>query len=82
MTYTLAPLGSRLLVRLRPTPQKGLILRVANDDAARPADVIAIGPEVRDFEVGQGVLVSALAGQKVGDDVLLPESSVLAYLDD
>jgi hypothetical protein len=82
MSYTLQPLGSRLIVRLRPQVQKGLIVRVQNDDAARPADVISVGPEVRDFEPGQGVLVSALAGQQVGDDVLLPESSILAYLDD
>lgn len=82
MSFTLNPLGSRLLVKLRAQPQKGLILRVTNDDAARAGDVIAIGPEVRDLEVGQGVLVSSLAGQQVGDDVLLPESSVLAYLDD
>lgn len=82
MSYKLEPLGSRMIVRLRPQIQKGRIIRVQNEDSARAADVVAVGPEVRDFEPGQGVLVSALAGQQVGDDVLLPESSVLAYLHD
>jgi co-chaperonin GroES (HSP10) len=82
MTITLQPLRNRLLVRLRPSVQKGLVIRPNNHESAGAADILAIGPEVRDFEVGQGVLVSVMAGQLVGDDILLPESSILAYLDD
>lgn len=82
MTYQLAPLGARLLVRLRPQAQKGMIVRINQQDSARAADVVSVGPDVRDVEVGRGVLISALAGQEVGDQVLLPESSVLAFLDD
>lgn len=79
----LEPLGSRLLVKLRPLPEStGRILRVARDESARAADVLAIGPETRDVEVGMGVLVSTLAGQLVGDQILMPESSVLGFLDD
>lgn len=79
---SLEPLGSRLLVRLRPQVQTGLIVRVSQNESARPADVLAVGPETRDVEVGMGVLVSTLAGQLIGDDVIMPESSVLAFLDD
>lgn len=82
MSVTLEPLGNRLIVRLRPTAQKGLILRVQNEETARAADVLSIGPEVRDVKTGQGVLIQALAGQLVGDDILIGESSILAYLDD
>lgn len=82
MTFQLNPTGARLLVRLRPTAQKGLIIRVSPGESASPADVVAIGPDVRDVSVGMGVLVSTLAGQLVGDQVLMPESSVLAFLDD
>lgn len=82
MSVTLEPLGDRLIVRLRPQAQKGLILRVQNNETARAADVLSIGPEVRDVQAGQGVLIQALAGQLVGDDILIGESSILAYLDD
>lgn len=79
----LEPLGNRLLVRLRPLPETtGRIVRVQRDESARAADVLAIGPETRDVEVGTGVLISTLAGQLIGDRILLPESSVLAFLDD
>jgi co-chaperonin GroES (HSP10) len=83
LSYTLNPTGNRLLVRLRPLPEKtGLIIRVNSDEAARPADVLAIGPNVRDVKMGRGVVVSTLAGQLVGEDIILPESSVLGFLDD
>lgn len=82
MSFQLEPLGARILVRLRPTPQKGLIIRVQQQESARPADVVSVGPECRDVEPGQHVLISSLAGQEVGDQVLLPESSVLAFFDD
>lgn len=81
-TFTLSPLGNRILVKLRAQEQKGLIIRVQNTDSARAADVVSVGPEVRDVAPGMAVLVSALAGQLVGEEVLLPESSVLAFLDD
>jgi co-chaperonin GroES (HSP10) len=83
-TETLAvlePLGNRILVRLRALPEKtGLIIRVDRNESAREADVISVGPEVRDVEAGQVVLVSTLAGQAVGDSIILPESSVLAFV--
>jgi co-chaperonin GroES (HSP10) len=77
----LEPLGSRLLVRLRPLPaQTGLILRVARNESAREAEVIAVGPQVRDAKEGQTVLINPLAGTMVNDEIILSESSILAYI--
>ena len=83
MTVTVEPLRNNVLVRLRPVAEKtGLIVRVSRFEAARKADVLAVGPECRDLVVGLGVLVNPLVGQLVGDDLLQPESSVLAILEE
>lgn len=80
-TVVLEPLRDLVLVRLRPLPEKtGSIIRVQRNEIARKADVLAVGPEVRDVKVGWGVVVNPLAGQEVGEGLLLPESSVMAYL--
>lgn len=82
MSYTLDPLGNWLLVKLRPLPEAtGLILRTSRNETAMKADVLSVGPDVRDVTVGQVVLVSSLAGQVVGDELLIPESSVLAFVE-
>lgn len=83
MTITLHPLWSQILVRLRPLPEStGMIIRVDRNEWARTAEVVAVGPECRDVTVGDVVVVTALVGQQVGDDLLLPESAVLAFLDE
>lgn len=82
MTVQLEPLWSNVLVRLRPLPEKtGLIIRVNRDSYAREADVIAVGPECRDVQTGDIVLVTTLVGQVVGEDHLVPESSILAFVE-
>jgi co-chaperonin GroES (HSP10) len=81
MSYKLEPLGSRVLVRLKPqSGYSGLIIRVARNESAREAEVIAIGPQVRDAKAGQTVLINSLAGSVVGDEILLPESAIMAYI--
>jgi co-chaperonin GroES (HSP10) len=76
----ISPVGNWLLVRLKALPESsGLIVRVSRNESARWAEVLSVGPEVRDVKPEQTVLVSSLAGQTVGDDILLPESSVLAF---
>lgn len=68
-----------VVVRLRPQPEKtGLIVRVQHDQIARWADVVSVGPEVRDIKPGMGVLVNPLAGHDVNGKILLPESAILA----
>lgn len=46
------------------------------------ARVLAVGPEVREVEVGERVVVSRLQGIVLDDGVLMPESAVLAHADD
>ena len=78
---TLQPLKNHVLVELMPeAPRSALLTVITNPSRAQPAQVVAIGPEVRDVKVGQRVLVSRLAGQEIGDKVLLREESVLAWL--
>lgn len=82
MTVTLAPLQSNVLVRLRPLPEKtGSIIRVSRAAYAQEADVLAVGPECRDVKQGDVVLVTTLVGQVVGPDTLVPESSILAFVE-
>lgn len=82
MTIRLEPLHSHLLIRLRPLPeQTGSIIRVDRNEWAREADVLAIGPECRDVSPGDVILVSTLAGQVIGGEILVPESSVLAFME-
>jgi co-chaperonin GroES (HSP10) len=83
VSVTLQPTANRVLVSLRPLPEKtGLIHRVQRQEYAREADVIAVGPECRDVKVGDVVLVSALAGQLVGDNVLMPEAAVMGFVEE
>jgi co-chaperonin GroES (HSP10) len=80
MTWKLVPLGSRVLVRLKPARSQSSIILLPNQrQAAREAEVIATGPEVRDCQVGQIVIVNALTGQQVGEEIILPESAVLGF---
>lgn len=83
MSITLQPLGAQVLVRLIPLPEKtGSIIRVSRNEYARQANVLAVGPECRDVSTGDVVLVGSLAGQQVGEDLLVPETAVLAYVED
>lgn len=80
MTYKLEPLGARILVRLKPLKSKSQVIVLPDErQTAREADVLAIGPEVRDVSVGQTVIVNSLAGQQVADEIIMPESAVLGY---
>lgn len=81
MTHLLiSPLRDLLVVRLRPLPEMtGSLHRVQRNEAARWADCSVIGPEVRDVQAGQGLLVNPLSGQAIGEDLLIPESAVLGY---
>src|SRR2546422_4626776 len=75
----------RDLVLIRPEPPKGLrssLLEVVDftPKAAVRGVVLAVGPEVRDVQVGQRVLFSKLQGYEVMGYILLAESAVLATL--
>ena len=82
-TVVTNPLRDNVLVRLRPISEKtGSLYRVSHYESSRRADVLAVGPEVRDLAVGMGVLVNPLIGTAVGDDLIQPESSVYAILEE
>lgn len=99
MTWTLHPLGARLLVSVRPLPETigSIVLpdrwaaHITDHDgnkvpvsggrreSALHADVIRVGPDVRDVSVGDVVLIPALSGQEVGEHRIVAESVVLGF---
>lgn len=79
---TIVPLGSRVLVEHKPLPEiTGSIIRVNRKEYAVSANVIAVGPEVRDVKVGDVVHVPVIAGQQIESYHLIQESAILAVLD-
>jgi co-chaperonin GroES (HSP10) len=82
-TVAVEPLGARVLVALRPLAEKiGHIIVPNRNEYARSSVVLATGPDVKDAARGMSVRVSVLAGQLIGDALLLPESSILGYEND
>jgi co-chaperonin GroES (HSP10) len=82
-TVAVEPLGARVLVALRPLQEKiGHIIVPNRNEYARSSVVLATGPDVKDAARGMSVRVSVLAGQLIGDALLLPESSILGYEND
>lgn len=73
------PLRNMVLLRLqnRTVSAHGLTVIQAERAVCRFA-VVACGPEVRDVQRGQTVLANRLAGTSIGDELLLPESAILA----
>lgn len=83
MTVEIQPLKDRVLVRVKPLPEKlGTIWTPGRQTYARQADVIACGPECLDTKPGQVVLVPALAGQLIGENQMIAESQILAYIEE
>ena len=83
----ITPLRDLLVVVLLPDPArpKGLIEVVENKKNTATAEIVAIGPEVRDAKVGQRVVISRLQGTEVAGEpprVVIREQGVLAYLED
>lgn len=53
---------------------------IAPERVVCPFRVVAIGPEVRDIQVGQTVLANRLAGTQIGSELLIPESALVGTL--
>lgn len=76
---TVTPVGSRVLVRLLPEQVVSQFIHVIKqDDLTQRAELLAVGPTVRDLAVGETVLVRVLAGMEIGAELLLPQESVIA----
>ena len=77
----LHPLHNYLVVRLLPLHTRSKMLIVpAAEETARQAVIEEIGPEVRDARVGETIVISVLAGTKVGEQLVIPETSILAHV--
>lgn len=75
------PLHRMVWVHLEaPNGHSGGLVVVRPESPIRTARVIACGPEVRDVQTGQRVVVNSLAGTTVGDECLVPESAILGVL--
>lgn len=76
------PLRNQILVQFADTKQesKGGIQLIRDPRVARPARVLAVGPEVRDVRVGQTVVANSVAGAAIEDALLLPETAILGTL--
>lgn len=77
----LAPLRDYVLVEALPDPPKSkLLLTISAPNTAQRAKVAAVGPACRLVKPGETVLVSRLIGQTVGDQVLIQEKYIMAWL--
>jgi len=78
---TVIPLRNQVLVCPinGKSPASSLVV-IQPERVVCPFRVLAIGPEVRDVQVGQMVLANRLAGTQIGGDYLLPESVIVGTL--
>lgn len=77
----LLPLQDYVLVEALPDPPKSSRLDViTSPNLAQRAKIQAVGPECQTVKPGETVLISRLVGQAVGDQVLVRESTIMAWL--
>lgn len=77
----LLPLRDYVLVEALPDPPKSAkLLVVSSPNLAQRARVCAIGPECSVVKPGETVLISRLVGQAVGDQVLIQEPHIMAWV--
>lgn len=77
----LAPLRDYVLCEALPDPQKSAkLLVVSSPNTAQRARVAAIGPACQLVKPGDTVLISRHIGQQVGDQVLVQEPYIMAWL--
>ena len=79
-SWTIDPIGPQVLVQLLPedAPSERLIV-LQPDNLTQKATVMAFG-DVPDLKVGDTVLCRPLTGITIGDQMLLPQSGILAVL--
>ena len=72
------PLRNQVVCKLLElAPSNGHIVRVRDTQAIREAEVLAVGPECRDVQVGQVVIVNRLVLTQIGEQYLTAESHIL-----
>lgn len=82
MSVSIEPLRDMLTVKPLPAPAyQGRLIALATQESAVRGEVIGIGPEVRDVEIGAQIVFSRLQGFEVNlgqPVILIPEGAVLA----
>lgn len=77
----LVPLRDYVLVRTLPDPPKSAHLTVLSaPNTAQRATIEAVGPECQIVKPGETVLISRLIGQAVGEQVLIQEPHIMAWV--
>lgn len=77
----LLPLRDYVLVEALPDPPKSSVIAVVGaPNLAQRAKVCAVGPECSVVKPGETVLISRLVGQAVGDQVLVQEPYIMAWV--
>lgn len=77
MTPTIVPCLTQVSCTVHEPPIPSALLLAAPTSPMREVTVLAVGPDVRGVVVGQRLLANILAGVRMGDVLLLPESSLL-----
>ena len=76
---TIHPLGDRVLLQLDPVEEKkikSIILPGKHSEPIRLATVMAVGPQVTNFLVGERVLISYMAGLVIDNPELNDQDSL------
>lgn len=77
----LQPLRDYVLCSALPDPPKSsLLVTISAPNTAQRATIIACGPECRLVKVGETVLISRHIGQTVGDQLLVQEPYIMAWV--
>ena len=76
------PLRNLVLVRFQDEADESPSgLKVIHDPkVVRPAHVLAVGPEVRDIQVGMVALVNSVAGTQIQENLLVPETAIVGHM--
>ena len=65
---------------LPDAPKSRLLVTISAPNTAQRATVKAVGPECRLVKPGETVIISRLIGQAVGDQVLVQEAQIMAWV--
>jgi len=79
MPLRIQPLRNIVVVELEPLDQRaqGQLTVIREAQLIRLARVTACGPEVRDLQPGQRVLINTTVATSLNGSLLVPESTVL-----
>lgn len=78
---TVSPMGNKIAVKALPAKEKSSILHVPQGaEVYREAEVLAIGPEVRDVAVGDTIYGNLGTALEFDGVYVIPEHAVLAIV--